>query len=899
MNRSISEQVLTQQTLGELIAQSLDGDREAFGRIVRQYQGLVSGVTFGMTGDYHKSEDLAQETFLVAWKRLAELRDFQKLPQWFCGIARMLVRNDQSKNATRPVTISYHATNAEVVEDKPTCTPEPLDHVIREERNHLVAEAIAKIPERYRVPLVMSIRSKMNTAEIAEALEITEDTLYQRISRAKKFLRTELEKQVEHSIRATGPGEFFSLGVVAALPVVAKLTASKVLATATSAAVVSESALLTPLATAGTGTSCSTGSCSTAGTLSLGAMAKLALATSFHFAGWLFLILGVLPGIWFSIRNAPSLAARRFLVLTSLRAHYLFVLVCSCLYAKFWLFPDLYWTFGPYSQILSNTLAGQMSIGFPAVLGLLGVYAILVLGIAPLRYRLILCSESGLQTPSHDEQRPFRVFARIHLKGAFLTWGIAAVTVYAITTYLVISRLYTVQTEWAMAWNDCCGFTPWQSFLHYHGTLYVVVGLLFLVILAVAHLRFYALCKGEDTVAATPPIINPNMPFRIRWLIEWVVFLGVFLLAAMVIAMYVVPWGIVTVPRSPFLFTAWLAFVAILTAGVAAFNVRVPVLRLPVTLLAVIGLLASSLYYSLKSLTLVWTKSTSYPFQAFFDSTASWPVVLIAMLLGYCIFFAILLTLALGALYLRRLAAGKPDFYRRKTLAIVYGTALGMVLLAVTLAHSYLMNSYFSLLILVRKDASLSVEHSERMIGLANAVVNHSGYRHGGRAWALNIRGGILLGAGRYDEAIADYDESLGNDIWATNRAGYVYRFYIAHSRGVARMFQGDDAAALADFDLAERFEEEYGSPMYYPELFYHRAVVKERSGDVQGAVADYSKAIALLERYGDPPPVYSAIQRPESGRERVINEHGNGEIGYELPLDGLKTIRDNLQSAQ
>jgi len=397
-------------------------------------------------------------------------------------------------------------------------------------------------------------------------------------------------------------------------------------------------------------------------------------------------------------------------------------------------------------------------------------------------------------------------------------------------------------------------------------------------------------------VTATPPIINRSTPFRIRWLIEWVVSLGVFLLAAIFMAFYGTPF-LGFMPRSPFLYTAWFAFIAIFTAGVAAFNVRVPVLRLPVTLLAVIGLIASSIYYSLKAGRLDWTKSTSYPFQAFFDSTASWPVVLIVTLLGFCLFLAILLTLALGALYLRRQVTGKPDFYRRKTLAIVYGTALGMLLLAVALSHSYFKHSYFNLLILVRKDVALSVEHSERMIALANAVVDDSNYRRGGRAWALDIRGGILLAAGRYEEAIADYDESLENDHWTTNRAGYVYRFYMAHSRGVAKMLLGDDIAALADFDLAACIEEERGEPMYYPALFYHRAVVKERLGDVQGAVTDYSKAIALLERYGDPPPIYSAVQRPESGQERVIDKRGNGDVGYELPLDGLKTIRDHLLS--
>ena len=181
------------------------------------------------------------------------------------------------------------------------------------------------------------------------------------------------------------------------------------------------------------------------------------------------------------------------------------------------------------------------------------------------------------------------------------------------------------------------------------------------------------------------------------------------------------------------------------------------------------------------------------------------------------------------------------------------------------------------------------------MISLANAVVNHSGFRRGDRAWALHIRGVMLLRAGRYDEAIADFDESLGHDHWTTISAGNTYRFYMAHSRGVAKLLQGNDDDALADFDLAERIGEERGSPMYYPEIYYHRAVVKERLDDLPSAVADYTKAIALLERYGDPPPIYSAVQRPESGQERVIRDK-MGDVGYELPIDGLRAIRDRLQ---
>jgi DNA-directed RNA polymerase specialized sigma24 family protein len=53
-----------------LVARSIAGSREAFGRIVSRYQSLVSAVAYSATGSISHSEDLAQETFLTAWRDL-------------------------------------------------------------------------------------------------------------------------------------------------------------------------------------------------------------------------------------------------------------------------------------------------------------------------------------------------------------------------------------------------------------------------------------------------------------------------------------------------------------------------------------------------------------------------------------------------------------------------------------------------------------------------------------------------------------------------------------------------------------------------------------------------------------------------------------------------------------
>jgi RNA polymerase sigma factor (sigma-70 family) len=77
----------------ELVNESVAGDREAFGQIVARYQSLICSLAYSATGSLSQSEDLAQDTFVTAWKQLAGLHDAAKLRSWLCGIARNLIHN--------------------------------------------------------------------------------------------------------------------------------------------------------------------------------------------------------------------------------------------------------------------------------------------------------------------------------------------------------------------------------------------------------------------------------------------------------------------------------------------------------------------------------------------------------------------------------------------------------------------------------------------------------------------------------------------------------------------------------------------------------------------------------------------------------------------------------------
>src|SRR3954464_8898469 len=86
----------------ELVASSLAGDREAFGEIVARYQTLVCSLAYARTGSVAQSQDLAQETFITAWRELRKLREPGKLKSWLCTIARNLTHDSLREQQREP-----------------------------------------------------------------------------------------------------------------------------------------------------------------------------------------------------------------------------------------------------------------------------------------------------------------------------------------------------------------------------------------------------------------------------------------------------------------------------------------------------------------------------------------------------------------------------------------------------------------------------------------------------------------------------------------------------------------------------------------------------------------------------------------------------------------------------
>jgi len=211
----------------DLVARCLVGNSDAFGQIVSRYQSLICSLTYSATGSLGESEDLAQETFITAWKHLRHLREAPKLRAWLCGIARNRIRNFLRREGREPVrkAETIDAEHESVAHD-----PIPADHAISKEEASILWRSLERLPELYREPLILFYREGQSVERVANELELSEDAVKQRLSRGRKLLAEEVTAFVEGALKLSTPGKAFTLSVVAALPLMTTSAKAAVIA---------------------------------------------------------------------------------------------------------------------------------------------------------------------------------------------------------------------------------------------------------------------------------------------------------------------------------------------------------------------------------------------------------------------------------------------------------------------------------------------------------------------------------------------------------------------------------------------------------------------------------------------------------------------------------------------
>jgi RNA polymerase sigma factor (sigma-70 family) len=158
----------------QLVNACLGGDRDAFSQIVARYQALVASIAYSATGSLGQSEDLAQETFLVAWRQLKSLDQPGKLRAWPCGIARRSTANALRRQQREP---SQQAGPLDEIMESAAPEAQPVDHAISREEEAILWRSLEQIPETYREPLILFYREHQSVERVAESLELSNDAV--------------------------------------------------------------------------------------------------------------------------------------------------------------------------------------------------------------------------------------------------------------------------------------------------------------------------------------------------------------------------------------------------------------------------------------------------------------------------------------------------------------------------------------------------------------------------------------------------------------------------------------------------------------------------------------------------------------------------------------------------
>ena len=175
----------------DLIQRTLDGDQDAFTKLVSKYQKWVHALIWRKIGDFHIAEELTQDVFLKVYKRLSTLKRPDHFPSWLYVIAtRRCIAWLRKK---RMSTNSLDAMSTAQLEELCYTQYERnrSEAAAIEQRRELVKRLLKKLPESERTVVTLFYLAEMSGAEISQFLGVSPNTVRSRLHRARQRLEKE------------------------------------------------------------------------------------------------------------------------------------------------------------------------------------------------------------------------------------------------------------------------------------------------------------------------------------------------------------------------------------------------------------------------------------------------------------------------------------------------------------------------------------------------------------------------------------------------------------------------------------------------------------------------------------------------------------------------------------
>jgi len=178
-----------------LIAQTLLGDRDAFGILVRRYETAVYALALPRVGSAAVAQEIAQDVFVAAYRKLDQLKDRTRLGGWLRSITRrqcdMWRRSEKRKPNTRPLRAEEMAADARAV----NAAGQPGEALFG------IESMIRQLPEGLRAAAVLCLEDELSPSVAAAVLGLKPGTLRKRLHDARARLQRQIVEKARKELR--------------------------------------------------------------------------------------------------------------------------------------------------------------------------------------------------------------------------------------------------------------------------------------------------------------------------------------------------------------------------------------------------------------------------------------------------------------------------------------------------------------------------------------------------------------------------------------------------------------------------------------------------------------------------------------------------------------------------
>ncbi len=178
---------LSQTTVVDLVIQAQGGDRNAQEQLYCRFQQHVLSIAYKRLGNWDEAQELSQDVFIQAFRRLDQLQ----VPEAFGGWLRQIVHRMAINRVTRrpkPISVDH-----EILEATITCDSDPLDAVLSSEQKMQVHQGLSRLGDLDRQTLVAFYLDGQSLNQMSHAFEAPIGTIKRRLHVARKRLAKECE----------------------------------------------------------------------------------------------------------------------------------------------------------------------------------------------------------------------------------------------------------------------------------------------------------------------------------------------------------------------------------------------------------------------------------------------------------------------------------------------------------------------------------------------------------------------------------------------------------------------------------------------------------------------------------------------------------------------------------